>query len=258
MTKILSTNLPVYHNSEHLKFLYDASDIMLRHYPTVLKIDALYTAFLPLIQREDEAYKKIVKSDKTELLHELDHRRDDIYNAFAGAVKQALRHFNPGMVAAAAHLKIVFDTYGNPTRKPYNAETELIRNLIQDLNGKYQPDLVATGLLDWATELDAANTAFDSLLQERFADEDQQSDLVMRDCRHAADNAYKAIVERVNALIVVEGATNYEAFVHELNGRITYYNNTIAIRKGRRAAGTGTPAAEEHDDDEMLEPLSNA
>jgi hypothetical protein len=43
-------------------------------------------------------------------------------------------------------------------------------------------------------------------------------------------------VERINALIIVNGATAYASFVNELNARIDAYNQMLALRKGKKDA----------------------
>ena len=55
----------------------------------------------------------------------------------------------------------------------------------------------------------------------------------MKAARIATDQSYKAIVDRINALITIDGDAKYAAFVTSLNNRIDQYNSSIAQRKGR-------------------------
>jgi len=50
-------------------------------------------------------------------------------------------------------------------------------------------------------------------------------------------------VERLNALIVVEGEAAYAGFVTELNKRIEGYDNTVSIRRAKGKKGGDAPAA---------------
>jgi hypothetical protein len=50
------------------------------------------------------------------------------------------------------------------------------------------------------------------------------------------DAAYRTIIERIEALVIVEGLENYEAFIRRLNVVITKYSNILAQRQGRRAS----------------------
>ncbi len=46
----------------------------------------------------------------------------------------------------------------------------------------------------------------------------------------------KKTLKRINALIIVNGATAYASFVNELNARIDAYNQMLALRKGKKDA----------------------
>jgi hypothetical protein len=57
----------------------------------------------------------------------------------------------------------------------------------------------------------------------------------MHEVRKETDQAYKSVVERVNAGIIVEGEGDYVAFVQEVNTLIKEYNDILAQQQGRRA-----------------------
>lgn len=57
----------------------------------------------------------------------------------------------------------------------------------------------------------------------------------MKQVRYDVDTAYRAIVDRINALIVINGESAYKNFVIEMNLRISKYKNLIAQRKGRNS-----------------------
>ena len=71
---------------------------------------------------------------------------------------------------------------------------------------------------------------------------------MLKKARLHLDEAYYAIVERVNALVVVEGAADYEAFIRKLNISIAKYNllATQASKKpGKRGGGKKQQQTEE-------------
>jgi hypothetical protein len=55
----------------------------------------------------------------------------------------------------------------------------------------------------------------------------------MKDVRNETDGAYNKIVLVINALIVMNGETEYAPFVNELNELIKHYNDLIAQHRGR-------------------------
>ena len=62
-------------------------------------------------------------------------------------------------------LKTVFDAYGNLAAKPNNEETSGIYNLVQDLKGKYSPDIQKNGASYLVAELNGKNTTYNELTQ---------------------------------------------------------------------------------------------
>jgi hypothetical protein len=131
----------------------------------------------------------------------------------------------------------VFDHYGNVTKKNYDEETAAINSLITDLNSTYSTDVATLGIAGWLTELKANNDAFDALMKSRYTEEATKTQLRMKQVRKEVDKAYDTIVNRINALIIVNGLRPYAAFVNELNERVDKYNLIIAQREGRNAKG---------------------
>ena len=138
--------------------------------------------------------------------------------------------------AAAARLQVVLDTYGNIAKKPYDEETAAITSLIAELRTGYAADVSTLGINAWIDELDRNNIAFDALKKERYTQDAERTQLKMKETRVAVDQCYHEIVERINALIIVNGATAYASFVNELNARIDAYNQMLALRKGKKDA----------------------
>ena len=241
MLKIDKMHLAHLRNDAHFQFHTEFRDLVVQHNPETLKISPQFEAYQPLYAREDEALKKIVKSEFTAKIHEADKARDEIYLGMAETNTAALRHFDPDVRQAASRLKIIFDTYGNVTNKPLNEETSAIYNILQELKGKYAADAESVGLTLWVTELETRNLAFEALVKERFDETAARTtDIVMKQARAQLDEVYKTIVERINALAVVEGVTAYEAFIKTLNAVIAKY----AVKHHHHKHNHQTPATQ--------------
>lgn len=63
----------------------------------------------------------------------------------------------------------------------------------------------------------------------------------MRKVRVEVDEAYRIMVKKINALIIVNGEAPYVDFVNKLNQRIEAYTTNLAIYKGKIAS---SPAEE--------------
>jgi len=224
MLKIDKMHLNHLRNDAHFQFHTEFRDLVVLHNPITLKVKPQFDGYLPLYNRVDDALKKIVKSEFTAKIHEADKARDEIYLGMAETVTATLRHFNPTVRQAASRLKILFDTYGNVANKPLNEETSAIYNILQELKGKYTADVESVGLTEWVTELETRNGTFEGFVKERFDETaSRTTDIVMKQARAQLDEVYKTIVERINALAVVEGIEAYEAFIKTLNAVIAKY-----------------------------------
>jgi len=220
-------------NDEHFQFHTEFRTLVNRHGAISLKIGPQFEVYLPLYDREDEALKKIMKSAITADIQEMDKRRDVVFRGMIDANKSALNHFHTEVQEAARRLKIVFDTYGNLARKPLNEETSGIYNLLQDLNGKYAADVAKVGIADWVAELETLNNAFAALMRDRFEESAMRTDIVLKQARIKLDEAYRTITERINALVIVDGAEPYTDFIKFLNAVIAKYTAALAKRTGK-------------------------
>jgi len=231
--KINQIGLSRLRNDTHFQFHTEFKDLAHKHNPQALKIKPQYDAYLLVYDKEDLALKKINKSLITEKLQNADKARDEIWGDLVETNTAALRHFDPEVREAAKQLKIVFDTYGNIARKPLNDQTSATYNIVQDLEGKYAPDVAKVGLGPWLAELKARNIAFSDLMRERFDESSLRIDIVLKKARVQLDGAYYAIIERINALVLIDGAEDYETFIKKLNPIISKYLIALAAQAGR-------------------------
>jgi hypothetical protein len=227
--KIENIKLSSLRNDEHFQFNTEFRDLVNRFGAHALNITVQFNDYLPLFAQEDEALKKIVKRALTADLQEADRRRDLLFRGMVDANRSALRHFDPAVSEAAHRLKIVFDTYGNIAAKPLNEETSAIYNMLQEFNGRYAADAALAGLTPWVQQLEAANSAFDLLMKERYDETATRTHLVLKQCRGKVDEAYRAIVERINATIVLQGeAPPFTEFINTFNAVIAKYEANMA------------------------------
>ena len=89
----------------------------------------------------------------------------------------------------------------------------------------------------WLDALEAANEDYIDLRGSRDSEVGSRTALRMVEERPKTDDIYRGIVERINALMIVNGSAAYEAFVNALNGQVEHYKQIIAQRQGMAAAG---------------------
>jgi hypothetical protein len=200
-----------------------------------LDIEELFATFLLLYGQADKVLELIRKSAFTEKLDDADRKRDAVFRGLTNAVKSACDHFDPAKKEAARLLQIVIDHYGNLTRKPHDEATASINNFIQDMQAGGNTDAVEKlGLAEWLLQLRNDNKAFDTLMHHRDSEAAHKTKLNMATVRSETDNCYRNILDRLDALMLLNGDEKYALFVNELNVRAERYANTLARRKGKK------------------------
>ena len=223
-------------NEEWFQFYTEFKTLVQSCDPTVLGIDALFSVFLTLYADADEALEIIRKSATTAQLADSDTTRDGTFRGFIDAIKSALNHFDPAKREAAQRLQVVTNTYGNLARKAYDEQTASVYNFLQEMTGKYASDVALLNLTDWVAQLDANNKAFDALMQNRYTEGSEKTNLRLQPIRLETDRNYRDTLDRLDALMLINGDASYASFVNELNTRTVRFENILAQRKGRAAA----------------------
>jgi len=222
-------------NAEHVQFNAEHIALLDECDPQPLNIKALYDEYVARYNDEDEAYKKIEKSDFTHRIWEADHERDNVFGGLVLANKSNAKHFVQEIRDAAIRIQLPLDSFGNVSKEALNEQTADIVNLLQDLRGTYAADVQTTGIQIWVDELERTNNAVVALVKERDDEAVEKTTMPMKKARAAVDAAYHAVCNRVNALVEVEGPDNYATYIAKLNTIIHRYMQTIKVREGRNA-----------------------
>ena len=222
-------------NEEWFQFYTEFKLLVEEYLPAALDIETLFPRFVELYSKANQGLEVVRKSTTTELLAEADNKRDNIFRGFSDAVKSAQNHFDTKKREAAQRLLSIFDHYGNITQEGYDEETSLIHIFLREMNGSRAVDISMLGLGDWVKQLEADNNAFDGFMRNRSAENPGKTNLRMKHIRAEIDRCYREILDRVDALIIVNGPSKYSGFVKELSMRADRFNNIITQRKGRNA-----------------------
>ena len=205
------------------QFFTDFKALVETNNPQTLNIEQLFAVFLSLYADADEAMKFISKSAISEELNEADQLRDTSFRGFSNAVKSFYGHFDKDKSSAAKRIGVVLDSYGNLSRKPLNEETSGIYNLTQEMRGKYAPDVALLGLSDWVDKMDSDNKAYENLARSRDSEAAERSALRMKEVRSEADRNYLSILERIDALMLINGEAAHLPFVKEQHALVNRY-----------------------------------
>jgi cell division protein ZapA (FtsZ GTPase activity inhibitor) len=221
-------------NEAHAEYGETIADLIVKYDPQALGIKPGYDVYKTSLDVEISALDVIRKSQYTDEISEQDHIRDGIFRGFADAIKSALNHFDAGKRKAAQRVNIVIEHYGNIAVKAMDQETAAIDDLLRELNDNYTADIAALNTADWLAQLDTENTRFKTLMAERYTETAQRPSTSMRTARTETDKALRALLNMLEALIMVNGADKYAALADEINAVNKRYKNLIAQSEGRK------------------------
>jgi hypothetical protein len=222
-------------NDEHYNFMLETAQLIDDATPKALKIENEYALLQPLLADEKTALHPIQASAFTVEVTKADEARDTPTLGIFKVTDGLLHHFDPEVAQAAYRIKVALDSFRGITRLPYAKQTAETIKLIENLNGPLAADVAKAGLTPWVAEIEAKNSDFIAVVGDRYNELDSRTDLRMKDVRVKIDAAYRDIVKRINALMVVEGEVAYAPFVSKLNLRIDSYNASIAKRAALNA-----------------------
>jgi hypothetical protein len=229
-----------FRNEEWFNFLTEFKKFIEEMPSIKSKIAKLFALFLSLYFKADKIIEKIRKSRITPKIGELDKQRDTTFRGLIRTIESYKYHFDSAKRNAVESLQPVLKHYGNLAIKPYNEETAGINNFLQELRENHNNAIEILELTDWLNELEQNNQIFEDAILERNSEEANKTDLRLLEVRRETNRCYKDIIERLEALILIEEdekeIENYTAFVKLLNTNIKRYLDTIAQRKGRAEA----------------------
>ncbi len=183
--------------------------------PTALtaSIDSLKKA----VDNYDEALKDSAAVPSSAIAAEADAARDNAWRGANNYLKAMTAHPTDEVSAAASEVKSLFDKYGDPTTLPQTEESGIFHNLLQDLKAIDNGKRSAIAFEAWLENLESCESAFLAAVSQRTTEEAARQVGVVKERRKEADEAYRLLVEKVNALAIVNGDADYATFIDRVN-----------------------------------------
>jgi hypothetical protein len=241
-SKIIRFSYETLRNEPHVAYHESVTALFGTFTPASLNIQSRYDTYFAAYEKEVSALDIIRRSELTAEIEEQDRRRDAVYRGFVDTVKGATKHFDAAKRSAALKILNVIEHYGNIAAKTLYAETAAIDDIARELETGYATSLQTLGLEDWLAQLTAENTAFKTLVADRYAETAARPDVQMKAARKEVDAAFRALLNQVDALVLVNGSANYDAFIAALNAISERYKNILAQEAGMRKKEKGSIA----------------
>ena len=221
---IILSNLP---NGAH--FTYHKNTIARAKADSVIstKFAKFLTPYDASFLLEDKALKISQKSFLSDEIAVTDKLRDDLLRGLRKTV-ESMAALPVATLADAAKVvaQNIKDYNIDPTGQ-LDKETGLLQNLVSDLKGANADKVATLGLTEVVEQLDAANEKVNQLIEERNDAYALREVGAMRAARLKVDDAYRKLVQVINAFILVEGEADYKSFVDKQNESIKRYKQQV-------------------------------
>lgn len=235
MTFVNSISLSKLRNSEYFELVTDLKTGITGVLPESTVTTDLMARFNSMYTQLDEVTRVDRGSVLTEKVQNADAERGTTWRAMDLLVDAHLHSPVPEEVESAKIIRRVFDVYGDFRKRPYDGESSLSRNLIQDLEKQKNQEHVLRIRLDtWLPIYKNQQDSFKDLQNQRDIESGLKTSGDVREVRIMMDPLYLEVIDTVNSFVRVGMATpEIENFVVVMNEKIKRYNDLLAIRQGR-------------------------
>ena len=224
-------------NGSHFLFITDTVGLATADAKVKTKVTAELTALQTALKAEDDALALSKANLLSKEIKAIDAERDKHYKALRKAITFFLNHPDAELVKAAARLEQLLKDYNiNPVMQ-LDRETGLLLNLIGDLETKSAADVTALALTPVVQAMKQANDKLREVTRARANDRAVQIVGQLKQAQHASDEAYRTLVQKVNALAVVEGEADYADFISKMNEQVKHYKQEVLPKAKKKDDG---------------------
>ena len=193
-------------------------------------------AFVDAAAAFNDSLKPITGNSFTAERKAIDEKVDRLYTGFRMFAEAQTYSHDAEITATAEQTFAIIKRYGNLNRMGYAEQYPNLTALLDEVTEIVTvPKLAPAGLMPWIVELQNGYNEFMEVSAEKVAEETQKHVGLSLECCAAAEDAYQALVMRVNAGAVYVGTESYETLIDTTNVLVDEYKTLIASRKTRTA-----------------------
>ena len=237
MKEINGIDLAHMKSGAHFLFITDTVGLATADAKVKTKVTAELTALQTALKAEDDALALSKANLLSKEIKAIDAERDKHYKALRKAITFFLNHPDAQLVKAAARLEQLLKDYNINPAMQLDRETGLLLNLISDLETKSAADVTALSLTPVVQAMKQANDKLREVTRARANDRAVQIVGQLRQAQHASDEAYRALIQKVNALAVVEGEPDYADFISKMNEQVKHYKQEVLTKAKKKGDG---------------------
>ena len=210
-------------NGEFIQLGKQIIDLVIKHNPDILKVQAQFDAFKKIMEEMDEMYGLLNSSKFTTPINEADVRRDRAITGISLTADARIYSYVKEEVAAAKILRQHIDKYGKGiARQGQNLESLNLRKLVQDIKDIKELNEAVTllDLAQWVVEMSEANNIFEELFTQRNSELGQVPETKQRELRLQAYELFYALRDKL------EAQANVNEYVQPFTQAIQDWNGT--------------------------------
>lgn len=257
--KVKSINISQMNKGAHWNYMETVVSCLDKFEAVKTKVQTEYSSLLSAMETEKKYFTVSKKSESTAEIEESDRLRDMHYSGFSGAVDYALLSSDATKVKYAQQLKQYIKDSGVKTKDQRDKQTGRMTNFLTGLRAKFATEIEALNLEEIVANMERENEAVKAHIEERAEEYGSRTKGALKSARADTDDAYRKLVEKVNALIVIEGEEVYVDFVKMLNAEIERYKREVLNQPSKKddeeedddrpVTGEETPGGEEENPD---------
>ena len=225
--EILTFALTRINNGAHYQFVSSVAEKAKADSGVYAKAKILVDLLGDAVVQENEALTLSRKSTLSDVIAEADRQRGAYYRGYRNCVKSFRSFPSGGQKAAADVLWQHMTDYGIDPRMQLDRETGLMTNFIEDLQEKYSAQVTALSVKPFVDGMKEANDTVRKSLTGRDTEQSGKTLGALKMARKATDNAYCALVKRINAYAEIEGDSLYMPFINYVNEQISRYKQEV-------------------------------
>ena len=237
MKEINGIDLAHMKSGAHFLFITDTVGLATADAKVKTKVTAELTALQTALKAEDDALALSKANLLSKEIKAIDAERDKHYKALRKAITFFLNHPDAELVKAAARLEQLLKDYNINPAMQLDRETGLLLNLISDLETKSAADVTALALTPVVQAMKQANDKLREVTRARANDRAVQIVGQLKQAQHASDEAYRTLIQKVNALAVVEGEADYADFISKMNEKVKHYKQEVLPKAKKKGDG---------------------
>ena len=193
-------------------------------------LKGVVSAYSSAVSELDAALLQDQTNSHTEAVQAADAQVDYLYTGMSYYLRGMERHPNAELAAAGKQAMAVVRKHGSLTGLNYTEQYGTLHNALQELGALTEEVLTALQLAEWLAALAQAVAQFTTARDAQAYEGSQHKTGLSKEKRYAADEAYRTLVNTVNALATALGDEDFATFIAQLNYYIADEEAKLKVR----------------------------